>query len=473
MHPARRFSGGDWPRGQRQEQPAGGVAGGDGTAGGRRPRWTGGRDKRCLCSAGALACAGQHQVGLCCCRSLHMLAAVSPALADYVSSLTLLFPAPCRDNILLGRPLDPGRYHATLRACALHADLPALPGGDAALAGAGGARLSGGQRTRVALARALYADADLLRLDDCLAAVDTRVASWLVQHALLGPLLWKTPGPAASATAHGGPSASRPPRTAIIVTHSAALVAAADVVVRMEGGRVADVQERPPGVRAARLAAAAAAEAEQQQDEQEPSELPAVVTQQQQQHALLPQPEAEAEQEEERAVGHVRWAVWQQYLAATGWSLVAVIVLSLVAMQATRNANDLWLSYWVSHSHSDANPLSLAAAAAAASGGSGGTALLAVASSGAAAPPTAPSLSVVEAGTGRPRLSPEVRLYLLVLLAIAGANAGGCYCRHELLLEAALLMLLGQCTAPSCHSLYAGPSLFICPRRHGCRATPA
>jgi ABC-type transport system involved in cytochrome bd biosynthesis fused ATPase/permease subunit len=87
-----------------------------------------------------------------------------------------------RENVLCGRPWDPARYAAVLEACCLRPDLRAWPNGDATVIGERGVNLSGGQRARVGLARAVYdGGADVFLCDDVLAAVDARVrALWLV-----------------------------------------------------------------------------------------------------------------------------------------------------------------------------------------------------------------------------------------------------------------------------------------------------
>ncbi|KAL8660630.1 MAG: hypothetical protein Q9202_006375 [Teloschistes flavicans] len=91
-------------------------------------------------------------------------------------------------NILFGLPYKQYRYSETLAACALDSDMHALPDGDLTLVGTNGVNLSGGQRWRVGLARALYSRAGILILDDILSSVDTAVAQRLFDRALTGKL---------------------------------------------------------------------------------------------------------------------------------------------------------------------------------------------------------------------------------------------------------------------------------------------
>jgi ABC-type multidrug transport system fused ATPase/permease subunit len=80
------------------------------------------------------------------------------AQTAWVQSLTL------RDNIIFGLPFDAARYAAAVEAACLGPDVALLPAGDDTEIGERGITLSGGQRARVALARAVYADADVVIL---------------------------------------------------------------------------------------------------------------------------------------------------------------------------------------------------------------------------------------------------------------------------------------------------------------------
>ena len=91
-----------------------------------------------------------------------------------------------RDNILFGKKFDKKKYEAVIEACALIPDLKVLPGGDKTEIGEKGINLSGGQKHRIALARACYSDADLYLLDDPLSAVDSHVAKHIFSKVLSG-----------------------------------------------------------------------------------------------------------------------------------------------------------------------------------------------------------------------------------------------------------------------------------------------
>lgn len=76
-----------------------------------------------------------------------------------------------KENILFGSPYDEERYNSVVECCALLPDLDVLEDGDETEIGARGVNLSGGQKARVALARATYARTKYVLLDDPLSAV--------------------------------------------------------------------------------------------------------------------------------------------------------------------------------------------------------------------------------------------------------------------------------------------------------------
>ncbi|KAJ7877936.1 hypothetical protein B0H14DRAFT_3435806 [Mycena olivaceomarginata] len=94
-----------------------------------------------------------------------------------------------RDNILFGYPHHEARYREGIECCALQPDLDVLEDGDATEIGARGVNLLGGQKARVALARAVYVHSKFILLDDALSAVDSHTARLLFDKLLRGPLL--------------------------------------------------------------------------------------------------------------------------------------------------------------------------------------------------------------------------------------------------------------------------------------------
>uniref|UniRef100_A0A3P8TUA7 ATP-binding cassette, sub-family C (CFTR/MRP), member 4 n=1 Tax=Amphiprion percula TaxID=161767 RepID=A0A3P8TUA7_AMPPE len=134
----------------------------------------------------------------------------------YAAQQPWVFPGSIRSNILFGKELKPSGPERLLKLCS---DLQLLPDGDQMLIGDRGATLSGGQKARVNLVRAVYQDADIYLLDDPLSAVDAEVGRHLFEQCICGLLKNK-------------------PR--ILVTHQLQYLKAADqIVVLKEGHMVA------------------------------------------------------------------------------------------------------------------------------------------------------------------------------------------------------------------------------------------
>ena len=102
----------------------------------------------------------------------------------YVPQIAWVFSGTIRENILFGQPYDELKYTRITEACALTEDIQQFPDRDQTIVGERGVVLSGGQRARVSLARAVYADADLYLLDDPLSAVDFKVGQHIFEKCI-------------------------------------------------------------------------------------------------------------------------------------------------------------------------------------------------------------------------------------------------------------------------------------------------
>lgn len=102
----------------------------------------------------------------------------------YVAQAPWVMNASVRENIVFGHRWDPHFYDLTVEACALLDDFRNLPDGDQTEVGERGISLSGGQKARLTLARAVYARADIYLLDDILSAVDQHVGRHIINKVL-------------------------------------------------------------------------------------------------------------------------------------------------------------------------------------------------------------------------------------------------------------------------------------------------
>ncbi|XP_043679995.1 ATP-binding cassette sub-family C member 4-like isoform X1 [Vespula pensylvanica] len=136
---------------------------------------------------------------------------------SYASQEPWLFDGTIKENILFGQLYDNKKYIDVTRVCALNKDLQQLPQGDMTIVGERGIMLSGGQKARVNLARAVYKQADIYLLDDPLSAVDTKVAKHIFTKCIIQYLHDKT---------------------RILATHQLQFIKSADVIVALDHGTV-------------------------------------------------------------------------------------------------------------------------------------------------------------------------------------------------------------------------------------------
>ncbi|XP_011505353.1 PREDICTED: probable multidrug resistance-associated protein lethal(2)03659 [Ceratosolen solmsi marchali] len=110
----------------------------------------------------------------------------------YASQEPWLFVGTVRQNILFGRKMDQHRYEQVIKVCQLKRDFRLLPNGDKTIVGERGISLSGGQRARINLARAVYSDTSIYIFDDPLSAVDAHVGKHMFEECIVKYLKKRT-----------------------------------------------------------------------------------------------------------------------------------------------------------------------------------------------------------------------------------------------------------------------------------------
>ncbi|KAL9538569.1 hypothetical protein MBANPS3_010833 [Mucor bainieri] len=250
----------------------------------------------------------------------------------YVSQTPWLQNASIRDNILFGLPYIESRYKETLSACALDKDMSILEDGDRTEIGEKGITLSGGQKARVALARAVYSRAKNVLMDDVLSAVDAHTAKHLYEQCLMGPLMKQ--------------------RTRILVTHHVRLcLKGCGLLVHISGGRASHVGS-PAELRESGLLAQIIEEEDQQAEQEDGAEEQAVEPVK----PLVATTDDDEDEEtaartlieeEGRASGAVKLRLYKVYFGMVGktffWIIMCLIVFGGRAIEI---GESWWVKTW-------------------------------------------------------------------------------------------------------------------------------
>ncbi len=139
----------------------------------------------------------------------------------YASQQAWIQNATLKANILFGMQEDPGFYEKVVDACQLRPDLSILAAGDMTEIGEKGINLSGGQKARINLARAVYSNASLYLLDDPLSAVDAHVSKAIFDSII-------------------GPNGLLKGKTRVFVTNSLSYLPQVDQIILLSDGEIAE-----------------------------------------------------------------------------------------------------------------------------------------------------------------------------------------------------------------------------------------
>ncbi|XP_030600304.1 multidrug resistance-associated protein 4-like [Archocentrus centrarchus] len=273
----------------------------------------------------------------------------------YAAQQPWVFPGTIRSNILFGRQLNPKKYERVLRACALKKDLELFPDGDLTLIGDRGATLSGGQKARVNLARAVYQDADIYLLDDPLSAVDAEVGKHLFEHCICGLLKNKC---------------------RILVTHQLQHLKAADQILVLKEGHI-KVQGTYSELQSSGLDMVSLLRSDEEPRSADPEKLSSHSQRTNRSHdshcsssSLLPPESSCTDQlpvegvqtitEETRAEGNVSSHVYLKYFTAgCNLPVLMVIVLLSIIAEVAYILQDWWLVYWAREEFSNSTVLTV------------------------------------------------------------------------------------------------------------------
>ncbi|KAI0638608.1 multidrug resistance-associated ABC transporter [Trametes polyzona] len=232
-----------------------------------------------------------------------------------------------RDNILFGAPYDEERYKKVITQCALKRDLSLFDAGDMTEVGEKGLTLSGGQKARITLARAVYSSAEILLLDDVLAALDVHTSRWIVDNCFKGDLL------------RG--------RTVLLVTHNVAMASPiADYVVSLgTDGRIASQGTLSKVLAKDKKLLEELAEereelkkAENEVDHVEPDD-----------EAAPQKADGKLVVAEEIAEGHISWPALRLYLSSMGGTHSFMFWVSVVGFLVICEFMGVFQTYWLGY----------------------------------------------------------------------------------------------------------------------------
>lgn len=235
-----------------------------------------------------------------------------------------------RENIIGFSDADARWYQTVLRACALEEDVDSMPKQNDTVVGSGGFNLSGGQRHKVALARAIYAREKLLVLDDIFSGLDAHSEQHVFREVV---------GPHGLARKHN--------ITVILATHAVKFLPYADHIIALgangkieQEGSFDELRSRPGYTRNLTI-----------NNQTHHQKEPAADTQVKVEGVGIS--EQVAQQDLSRQLGN--FAIYRYYLRVAGLTSTALMLFYVIASAAFFNVSTFWLKLWTDASSSPGN----------------------------------------------------------------------------------------------------------------------
>ena len=240
-----------------------------------------------------------------------------------------------QNNIIFYRPYDATKYQTILDLCELNQDLQSFPGGDLTEIGEKGVNLSGGQKARISLARAMYCDNDIYILDDPISALDAHVGKNIMNNCIMGYLKGKT---------------------IILATHALQYAAFADKIYYMKNGEInwegnynELIQQEFYSVFAEKINSKLKEDKEKQKNKLEDYE-DNMTNLKINQNNLNKGKIQRITRDETKEVGKINKQVFFNYFSYIGGSYFCMALIStLLTWQGLKILSDLWLGYWSEH----------------------------------------------------------------------------------------------------------------------------
>ena len=277
---------------------------------------------------------------------------------SYVSQIPWIRNATIKDNILFYQPYDEERYNEVIELSQLRPDLEIFDAGDLTEIGEKGVNLSGGQKARISIARALYADKDIYMFDDPISALDANVGMKVMKNCIIKHLSGKT---------------------RILVTHALQYVSFSDRIIYMNKGEIKWIgtyeeikeqeffkvfyekmkkeSEKEDGPMLQKKTSK-----EKRKEFLRKSSNEDINTKQEKKKEKAKFKELNTGkikkliQEEVKEKGKVKFSVYKDFLIKIGGVVtISIMLILMIIMDLSRSAQDIWLGYWTEHQDQSKN----------------------------------------------------------------------------------------------------------------------